>query len=334
MTVGRGDGFLVTLSIPAYKQGEGVSMSVQVHETLRSKIRKDWLKNYSLYLIVSPVLLYYIIFHYMPIYGAIIAFKDFVPTKGIWGSSWVGFEHFQEFFNSYHFWRILKNTLVISLTSLVFGFPAPIILALLINEVKSRFFSRFIQTVTYMPHFISLVVVCGLIIDFTRDTGIINTIIAFFGGDTETMLNKSGYFVPIYVSSEIWQEIGWGSIIYLAAMGSIDPQQYEAATIDGAGRWKQTLHVTLPGIAPTIIILLILKVGGILSVGYEKIILLYNPAIYESADVISTYVFRKGLQEFAWSFSSAVGLFNSTINFILLIGANWLSKKINQSGLW
>ncbi|WP_169088021.1 ABC transporter permease [Paenibacillus sp. PL91] len=309
-------------------------MSVQVHETLRSKIRKDWLKNYSLYLIVSPVLLYYIIFHYMPIYGAIIAFKDFVPTKGIWGSSWVGFEHFQEFFNSYHFWRILKNTLVISLTSLVFGFPAPIILALLINEVKSRFFSRFIQTVTYMPHFISLVVVCGLIIDFTRDTGIINTIIAFFGGDTETMLNKSGYFVPIYVSSEIWQEIGWGSIIYLAAMGSIDPQQYEAATIDGAGRWKQTLHVTLPGIAPTIIILLILKVGGILSVGYEKIILLYNPAIYESADVISTYVFRKGLQEFAWSFSSAVGLFNSTINFILLIGANWLSKKINQSGLW
>lgn len=309
-------------------------MSVQVRETLRSKIRKDWLKNYSLYLIVSPVLLYYIIFHYMPIYGAIIAFKDFVPTKGIWGSSWVGFEHFQEFFNSYYFWRILKNTLVISLTSLVFGFPAPIILALLINEVKNRFFSRFIQTVTYMPHFISLVVVCGLIIDFTRDTGIINTIIAFFGGDIETMLNKSGYFVPIYVSSEIWQEIGWGSIIYLAAMGSIDPQQYEAATIDGAGRWKQTLHVTLPGIAPTIIILLILKVGGILSVGYEKIILLYNPAIYESADVISTYVYRKGLQEFAWSFSSAVGLFNSTINFILLIGANWLSKKINQSGLW
>jgi putative aldouronate transport system permease protein len=309
-------------------------MSVQVRETLRSKIRKDWLKNYSLYLIVSPVLLYYIIFHYVPIYGAIIAFKDFVPTKGIWGSSWVGFEHFQEFFNSYHFWRILKNTLVISLTSLVFGFPAPIILALLINEVKSRFFSRFIQTVTYMPHFISLVVVCGLIIDFTRDSGIINTIIAFFGGDTETMLNKSGYFVPIYVSSEIWQEIGWGSIIYLAAMGSIDPQQYEAATIDGAGRFKQTLHVTLPGIASTIIILLILKVGGILSVGYEKIILLYNPAIYESADVISTYVFRKGLQEFAWSFSSAVGLFNSTINFILLIGANWLSKKINQSGLW
>ncbi|MFD0711836.1 ABC transporter permease [Paenibacillus sp. GCM10027626] len=309
-------------------------MRVQVRETLRSKIRKDWLKNYSLYLIVSPVLLYYIIFHYVPIYGAIIAFKDYVPTKGIWGSPWVGFKHFQDFFDSYYFWRILKNTLVISLTSLIFGFPAPILLALLINEVKSRFFSRFVQTVTYMPHFISLVVVCGLIIDFTRDTGLINTIIGLFGVDTETMLNKPGYFVPIYVSSEIWQEIGWGSIIYLAAMGSIDPQQYEAATIDGAGRWKQTLHVTLPGVASTIMILLILKIGGILSVGYEKIILLYNPAIYESADVISTFVFRKGLQEFGWSFSSAVGLFNSTINFLLLIGANRLSKKINQSGLW
>ncbi|GGF80809.1 sugar ABC transporter permease [Paenibacillus albidus] len=309
-------------------------MSVHVRETMRSKVRKDWLKNYSLYLIVLPVLLYYIIFHYLPIYGAIIAFKDYVPTKGIWGSPWVGLKHFQEFFDSYYFWRILKNTLVISLTSLVFGFPAPIILALLINEVKSRFFSRFVQTVTYMPHFISLVVVCGLIIDFTRDTGIVNSIIGPFGGDKVTMLNNPDYFVPIYVSSEIWQEIGWGSIIYLAAMGSIDPRQYEAATIDGAGRWKQTLHVTLPGIASTIIILLILKIGGILSVGYEKIILLYNPAIYESSDVISTYVFRKGLQEFGWSFSSAVGLFNSVINFTLLVGANWLSKKINQSSLW
>ncbi|RXZ79549.1 sugar ABC transporter permease [Paenibacillaceae bacterium] len=309
-------------------------MNVEARETLRSRIQKDWLKNYSLYLLVSPVLIYYIVFHYVPIYGASIAFKDFVPSKGIWGSGWVGLDHFREFFSGYYFWRILKNTLVISLTSLLFGFPAPIILALLINEVKTRFFSRFVQTVTYMPHFISLVVVCGLVIDFTRDTGIINTIIAFFGGEKVTMLNNPGYFVPVYVTSEIWQEIGWGSIIYLAAMGSIDPQQYEAATIDGAGRWKQTIHVTIPGIASTIIILLILKIGGILSVGYEKIILLYNPAIYESADVISTYVYRKGLQEFAWSFSSAVGLFNSTINFMLLIGANWISKKVNQSGLW
>lgn len=309
-------------------------MSVYAKETLGSKIRKDWLKNYSLYLIVLPVVLYYIIFHYAPIYGAIIAFKDYMPTKGIWGSPWVGFKHFQEFFDSFYFWRILKNTVVISLASLIFGFPAPIILALLINEVKSRFFSRFVQTVTYMPHFISLVVVCGLILDFTRDTGIISTVIGFFGGEKVTMLNHSGYFVPVYIISGIWQEVGWGSIIYLAAMSSIDPQQYEAATIDGAGRWKQTLHVTLPGISSTIMILLILKIGGILSVGYEKIILLYNPAIYETADVISSFVYRKGLLEFGWSFSSAVGLFNSTINFMMLLAANRLSRKINQSGLW
>ncbi|MEK8131874.1 ABC transporter permease subunit [Paenibacillus filicis] len=303
-------------------------------ESLGQKLRKDWLRHYPLYLIVSPVLIYYLVFHYVPIYGAIIAFKDYVPTKGILGSPWVGFKHFQAFFDSYYFWRILKNTLVISLTSLVFGFPAPILLALLIHEVKSRLFSRFVQTLTYMPHFVSLVVVCGLIIDFTMDNGIVNSVIGMLGGEKATLLNYPSNFVPLYVISEIWQEVGWGSIIYLAAMGSIDPQLYEAATIDGANRWKQTLHVTLPGIAATIIILLILKVGGILSVGYEKIILLYNPAIYETSDVISTFVYRKGLQEFNWSFSSAVGLFNSTINFLLLVGANWVSKKINNSGLW
>ncbi|WP_135554832.1 ABC transporter permease [Paenibacillus cymbidii] len=297
-------------------------------------IRRDWLRNYSLYMIVLPVIAYYALFHYVPMYGAIIAFKEYVPSKGIWGSPWVGFKHFQVFFDSFYFGRILKNTLVISLTSLVFGFPAPIALALLINEVRSRYFSRFVQTLTYMPHFVSLVVVCGLIIDFTMDSGVINAVIGLFGGEKETMLNKAGNFVPIYVTSEIWQEVGWGSIIYLAAMSAIDPQLYEASTIDGASRWRQTLHVTLPGIAPTIVILLILKIGSMLSVGYEKIILLYNPATYETADVISTYVYRKGLQDFAWSFSAAVGLFNSTINFALLVGANWFSRKAGNSSLW
>ncbi|MBO9610079.1 MAG: sugar ABC transporter permease [Paenibacillaceae bacterium] len=297
-------------------------------------IRRDWLRNYSLYMIVLPVIAYYALFHYVPMYGAIIAFKEYVPSKGIWGSPWVGFKHFQVFFDSFYFGRILKNTLVISLTSLVFGFPAPIALALLINEVRSRYFSRFVQTLTYMPHFVSLVVVCGLIIDFTMDSGVINTVIGLFGGEKETMLNKANNFVPIYVTSEIWQEVGWGSIIYLAAMSAIDPQLYEASTIDGASRWRQTLHVTLPGIAPTIVILLILKIGSMLSVGYEKIILLYNPATYETADVISTYVYRKGLQDFAWSFSAAVGLFNSTINFALLVGANWFSRKVGNSSLW
>lgn len=301
---------------------------------MRKSIRKDWITNRALYALVLPVLLYYIIFHYAPLYGALIAFKDFVPSKGIWGSPWVGVKHFVDFFDSYYFWRVLKNTLLISLSSLIFAFPAPILLALLINEVKNKLFARFVQTVTYMPHFISLVVVCGLIIDFTMDDGVINSLIALFGGTPTTMLNQPGLFVPIYVISGIWQEVGWGSIIYLAAMSAIDPQLYEAATIDGAGRLRQTLHVTLPGIAPTIIILLILNIGNLLGLGYEKIILLYNPAIYETADVISTYVYRKGLLEFGWSYSSAVGLFNSTINFLLLLSANWLSRKVNQTGLW
>ncbi|MDF2921296.1 MAG: sugar transporter permease [Paenibacillaceae bacterium] len=297
-------------------------------------IRKDWIRNRALYLLVLPVIIYYIMFHYAPMYGAIIAFKDYVPSRGILDSEWVGLRHFKDFFYSFYFWRILKNTVVISLTSLLFGFPAPIILALMFNEVKSRYFSRVVQTITYMPHFVSLVVVCGLIIDFTMDDGIINSVVSLFGGTPVTMLNHPRFFVPVYVGSGIWQEVGWGSIIYLAAMSAIDPEQYEAATIDGAGRFKQAIHVTLPGIASTIVILLILKVGSLLGVGYEKIILLYNPAIYETADVISSYVYRKGLLDFSWSFSSAVGLFNSTINFMLLVGANWISRKVNQTGLW
>lgn len=301
---------------------------------LRKKIASDFSVNKSLYLMILPVLAFYIIFHYKPMYGAIIAFKEFVPAKGIWGSPWVGLKHFTEFFESYYFGRILKNTLIISVNSLVFGFPAPIILALLINELKSKYLSRTVQTITYMPHFISLVVVCGMIKDFTKDTGVINSIMGLFGAEKVTMLNVPELFVPVYVISGIWQEIGWGSIIYLAALSGIDQELYEAATIDGAGRWKQTLHVTLPCLAPTIIVLLILRLGSMMNVGFEKIILLYNPAIYDTSDVIASFVYRKGLQEFSWSFGSAVGLFNSLINFVLLLSANWISKKMNESSLW
>jgi putative aldouronate transport system permease protein len=295
---------------------------------------RDFKTNKAIYLMLTPVILYYLIFHYKPMYGAIIAFKDFTPSKGIMGSPWVGFKHFQEFFTDYYFMRILKNTLIISINSLIFSFPAPIILALLLNELKSKWFSRTVQTISYMPHFISMVVICGILKQFTMDDGIITYIFSLFGFEKITMLSQPQLFVPIYVGSGIWQEIGWGAIIYLAALTGIDQEQYEAAKIDGANRWKQTLHVTLPGIAPTIIILLILRMGSILSVGFEKIILLYNPSIYETADVISTYVYRKGLLEFNWSFSSAVGLFNSVINFILIILANWMSKKVNETSLW
>ncbi len=293
----------------------------------------DIRKNKLLYVMLFPVLLYYVIFHYGPMYGAIIAFKDFSPRLGIWGSDWVGFEHFQAFFTGPYFWRTIKNTVLISFYQLLFGFPAPIVLALLLNEVRNALFKRTVQTITYMPHFISLVVICGIIKDFTVSDGVMNDIIVFFGGERTTFLLEPSFFRSVYVTSGVWQHIGWGTIIFLAALTGIDQEQYEAAKIDGAGRWKQMTNVTLPGLMPTIIILLILEVGRMMNVGFEKIILLYNPGTYETADVISSYVYRVGLQDFNYSFSSAVGLFNSVINFILLICSNWLSRKFNDTSL-
>jgi len=290
--------------------------------------------NKGLYVMIIPVLAFYILFCYKPMYGAVIAFKDYIPSKGIWGSPWVGLQNFAEFFRSMYFGRVLKNTVIISASSIIFGFPAPIILALLLNELRLRYLKRTVQTITYMPHFISLVVICGLIKEFTMDTGVVNTVLSVFGFERVTMLLQPGLFVPVYVISGIWQEIGWGSIIYLAAISGIDQELYEYATIDGAGRWKQTLHITLPGMAPTILILFILCLGNIMNVGYEKIILLYNPMIYSTSDVISSYVYRKGLLEFGWSFSTAVGFFNSIINFFFLITANFITKKFSDSSLW
>ena len=298
------------------------------------RLARDLNKNKFRYLIILPVIAYYFIFCYKPMYGAIIAFKDYSPALGIMESPWVGFKHFLAFFDSFYFWRILKNTIVMSLASLIFGFPAPILLALLINEVSNRPYKKFVQTVSYIPHFISLVVVCSMIKEFTMDSGIINDFLSLFGFDRVTMLNEKQYFVPIYVISNIWQQIGWDSIIYLAALTGVSKELYEAAELDGAGKLKQVFYVTLPGILPTIITMLLLKIGNILNVGYEKVILLYNEATYETADVISSYVYRKGLQEFDWSFSTAVGLFNSVINFTLLIISNKISKKVSETSLW
>ena len=310
------------------------SIGTLTQPSFGSRLAKDLRRNKYLYLMAIPVIAYYIIFHYKPMYGAVIAFKEFSPIKGILGSPWVGLKHFYDFFNDYYFARIMANTIVISFSSLIFGFPAPIILALLMNELKNRIFTRTVQTITYMPHFISLVVICGLIRSFTADDGIITYVFGLFGGEKVSMLNKSELFVPIYVISGIWQGVGWGSIIYLSALQSIDVQLYEAATIDGAGYLRRAWHITLPGIMPTIVIMLILRMGHLMSVGYEKIILLYNPAIYETSDVISSYVYRKGLLEFNWSYSSAVGLFNSVINFLMLTAANKISKKVNETSLW
>ena len=300
----------------------------------KKEFRDNMRKNWSLYLMVLPVLAFYLIFCYKPMYGAIIAFKQYTPGLGIWKSPWVGLDNFRYFFSNPDFIRILSNTLRISLSLIIFGFPAPIILTLLLNEIGNKQFKRVAQSVSYIPHFISLVVICGLIKTFVADGSIIQQIVHAVDGKDGSLLNRAEMFLPIYVISNIWQNIGWDSIIYLAAISSIDPQLYEAAQVDGAGRWKRVLHVTIPGLAPTIIIMLILQLGNILSVGYEKIILLYNPLIYDTSDVILSYVYRMGFESMDWSYSTAVGLFNSVVNFVIIILANTISRKVSDTSLW
>lgn len=297
-------------------------------------INEEFRQNKELYLMILPVLVYFFVFMYIPMYGSSIAFKNFSPAKGILGSDWVGLTHFIRFFDSIYFVRVLKNTLLLSVFSLGWGFPAPIILALLLNEVRTRWFKNTVQTITYLPHFISLVVIIGLLKQFSVSTGLFNDIIEFFGMPRFPLMQKPEIFRTLYVSSEIWQTIGWNSIIYLAALAGVDEQLYEAARIDGANRWKQTLHITLPGIQSTILILLILKMGSLFTIGFEKIILMYNPSTYEVSDVISSYVYRSGLLDMNYSYSAAVGLFNSIMNFALLIIANKLSRRFGKTSLW
>lgn len=301
-------------------------------------LQKDMRKHWKIYMIFLPVFFFYLIFAYKPMYGLIIAFKDYSPIKGIMDSPWTtdyGLQHFISFFQSYYFGRVVKNTIVISLSTLLFAFPIPIILALLLNEVKNAKFKRTVQTLTYMPHFISLVVACSMIRMFVAADGPIDAIMSLWGGGLQTsMLAGEDKFVPIYVLSELWQHVGWDSIIYIAALSAVDQSLYEAAGIDGAGRLKQIWHVALPGISTTIIVLIILRIGSLMSVGYEKIILLYNQEIYNTADVISSFVYRKGLIEYNWSFSTAVGLFNSVINFVLVMAANKISRRFTSTSLW
>lgn len=295
---------------------------------------KDFRRNRYLYLMLLPVVAWYVLFYYAPMYGAQIAFRDFSPARGILGSEWVGLENFREFFSGFFFWRLLRNTLSINVLDLLIGFPAPIILALLLNEMRFEPFKRLVQTVTYMPHFISLVVMVGLMVDFLASDGLINNLLRGMGLLPTPFLQRPEWFQLTYVLSGVWQQVGWGCIIYLAALSNIDPALYEAAMMDGAGRFRQLLHITLPGILPTITILLILRLGAMMSVGYEKIILMYNPQTYETADVISTFVYRKGILDANFSFSAAVGLFNSTINFALLVIANTLSRRAGETSLW
>lgn len=297
------------------------------------RVSRDWKMNFDLYLLIVPVIVFYILFHYRVMYGAVIAFKDYVPKLGIWGSPWVGLKHFKAFFQSPTFPVLLRNTLTISCASIIFGFPAPIILALLINELRSKAFAGVVKNCSYLPHFISLVIACAIVKSFVSNTGLIGSFINSFTGSDVSLLNNAKYFVPVYIASDLWQEVGWSSVIYLAALAGVDAELYEAAEMDGAGIWVKLIHITIPSIMPTIMIMLIMRLGGVLSVGYEKIILLYNPMTYDTADVITSYVYRKGLQEFNYSFSTAVGLFNSVINFIILLITNHLSKKYSEISL-
>lgn len=288
-----------------------------------------------LYAMAIPVLAYFIIFHYTPMYGALMAFQKYVPIKGISGSEWIGLKNFELFFQDIYFSRIIRNTFLINLYGLIFGFPIPIIFALLLNEVNSKVFKKTAQTITYMPHFISAVVVCGLVKDFVSSRGVITEIYCWITGNNATnLLANPDYFRPIYTIMNIWKSFGWGSIIYFAALTGVNQELYEAASIDGANRFQQVLHVSLPAILPTIVTMLVLRLGNMMSAGYEQIILLYQPITYETADVISSYVYRRGLQEFDYGYSAAVGLFNSVINLIFILSANAVSKKINETSIW
>jgi putative aldouronate transport system permease protein len=267
-------------------------------------------------------------------YGIIIAFKKYNIVKGITGSPWVGFKHFKKFILDPYFWKLVRNTLLINIYGLLWGFPAPIILALVLNEVRMQSLKRFIQNVSYLPHFISTVVVCGIIVNFLAIDGPVNGIIKWLNGNQIQFLVKPEWFRTIYIASGIWQRAGWGSIIYLAALSGIDPNLYEAAKMDGGNRYHLLRHITLPCLVPTITIMLILNLGRLMSIGFEKIILLYNGSTYETADVISTYVYRRGLLGSDFSYATAVGIFQSVVGLILLMTANKIAKKIGDTGLW
>lgn len=301
----------------------------------RHERNRKIVQNWQLYILILPAFLYFFIFHYIPMYGVQIAFKDFLPSLGIWGSEWVGFEHFTRFFNSYYFWDLIKNTLGISVYELIVGFPLPIILALALNEAKDGLYKKSVQTVTYAPHFISVVVIGGMIIAFlSPTTGIVNHGLELLGFDPIPFMTDPKWFKTIYVMSGVWQSTGWGTIIYLAALSGVDPQQHEAAIVDGASRWQRIWYINIPTIIPTMVILLIMNVGNIMAMGFEKILLLQNPLNLESSNVIATFVYEAGLLDGQYSFAAAVGLFNAVINAILLISVNYIARKTSETSLW
>lgn len=321
-------------------------MSDQAHEVPKGAQKKTlsqkllWLsdhmrREWQVYLMLAPMIIWFVVFLYKPMYGLQIAFKDFSIFRGVAASPWVGFEHFETLLYSDQFFRALKNTFMISMLSLCFGFPMPIILALMFNEITHRLFQRTAQTIVYLPHFISTVIIAGIVITaFSPSAGIVNSILGWFGVEPIYFLIKPEWFRPIFIGSGIWQEAGFSSIVFLAAIAGVNPSLYESAVVDGASRWQMMWKITIPSILPTIIIMLIIRIGNLLEVGFELIILLYQPSTYETADVINTLIYRQGLQGAQYDLAAAAGLFNAVVAFILVMSANTISKRFSRTSLW
>ena len=310
------------------------SSPVIMTERKASKMMKKLQKSGPLYVLLLPSIILLICFTYLPMYGLIIAFKDYSPALGIWDSPWVGLKHFIQYFHSYQFDLTIKNTLNISLYSILVGFPLPIALAILCNQMRIGMFKKVFQVTTYLPHFISTMVMCGMILIFlSPSNGLIANMLGLLGIEMPNVLSKSSFFSSIYVWSDVWQHIGWDSIIYLAALSAINPTFYEAATMDGASKLQKILHIDLPLLLPTAMILLILRAGSMLSVGFEKVLLLQNPLNLTGSEVISTYVYKIGMQNFQYSLSTAIGLFNTIVNIVILLLVNWMSKKLTKTSL-
>ena len=310
---------------------KGQTTAIKRSPPILQYLQRDW----QLYLLLIPVMLYYIVYQYLPMGGLVMSFQNYIPALGFFDSQWVGFDNFIRFFESYSFWRVLINTIEVSVLQLIFGFPFPVILALLLNEVRNKYFKRTVQTITYAPHFISTVVLVGMMtLVLSPSTGIVNKLIESLGGESINFMTEPGWFKPLYVISDIWQKAGWGAIIYVAALSSVDPQLHESAVIDGANRWQRIWHINLPGILPTIIIMLIMQTGRVMNIGFEKVFLMQTDPNLVASDVISTFVYRNGLIQGQLSFAAAVGMFNSVINFILVFVVNKISSKLSDISLW
>ena len=300
---------------------------------LQRTLRRAYHSRYLTLMFALP-LVYFVIFKYGPMFGLAIGFQDYQIMKGVFRSPFVGLKHFEQFISDPYFWQVVRNTILLNVYTIIFYFPLPVILALVLNEVQHLRYKKFVQSVSYIPHFLSTVVVAGMIVNFVSVDGLVNQVISKLGGEPVVFLSRPEWFRPIYVGSEMWQRVGWGAIIYIAALTGVDPNLYEAARIDGAGRWPQMWHISLPGIAPVISILLLLTLGDIMSVGFEKVLLLYSGAIYDTADVIPTYVYRRGLLGADFSYGTAVGLFQSVIAFATIISANFGARRMGQTSLW